>query len=455
MTMITQDIRISCQNSVIKGSGAKSNEGHPWRNWKITLVAMDGEKEVKGKLSVILDHVEYILHPTFEEPRRVKKEEPYLLQEKGWGEFDMRVVLYFTENITDPQVLLFDLNFALSTYSITHTVKFPNASPELVELLSREPLPRKGGKKPMNAVQPASQPPTTTSPTKAKKSSTERTSKKKPVVADSPPSKVAAKKAKSDTKRKSSLDKTMTANRLYSSPSPLIPPPSSSSLSSQPSMLARSPSFTDLSPMQIPVQPTESARHSSFDYVETPAEHVYNLSDVYNLSPIHHAKVDKSVREKWNIPQINMMELAKRMYGMTTEQNEEVQRLIVRYQSDTIKTVVGEDASIGIDLYSLGRPLLEKIWDYLADMASDDNESFTSQDHHPSDLEFGSDADIGQYSDDGEIFDHRPMSDVDEPGFHLSDLESDQEHRLVNGHPIENGHPYHRHHAMDHEDDDY
>jgi hypothetical protein len=47
-----------------------SNEGHPWRNWKITLVAMDGEKEVKGRLTLLLDHVDYILHPTFKDPRR-------------------------------------------------------------------------------------------------------------------------------------------------------------------------------------------------------------------------------------------------------------------------------------------------------------------------------------------------------------------------------------------------
>lgn len=33
---------------------------------------MEGEKEIKGKLSIILDHVCYILHPTFEEPRRGK-----------------------------------------------------------------------------------------------------------------------------------------------------------------------------------------------------------------------------------------------------------------------------------------------------------------------------------------------------------------------------------------------
>lgn len=69
-SLITQDIKITCENNIIKGPGAKSVDGHPWRNWKITLIAMDDGKEVKGKLSTILDHVEYILHPTFEEPRR-------------------------------------------------------------------------------------------------------------------------------------------------------------------------------------------------------------------------------------------------------------------------------------------------------------------------------------------------------------------------------------------------
>ncbi|CAO3611795.1 unnamed protein product [Mucor hiemalis] len=115
MAKVSQDIKISCHNSVIKGTLAKSNNGHPWRNWKITLVAMEGEKEIKGKLSIILDHVCYILHPTFEEPRRVKTEEPYVLEEKGWGEFDMRILLYFADNLTDPKVLTFDLNFANPT----------------------------------------------------------------------------------------------------------------------------------------------------------------------------------------------------------------------------------------------------------------------------------------------------------------------------------------------------
>ncbi|RCI05487.1 hypothetical protein CU098_009485 [Rhizopus stolonifer] len=352
---------------------------------------MDGDKEVKGKLSVILDHVEYILHPTFEDPRRVKKEEPYVLQEKGWGEFDMRVVLYFAENITDPQVLLFDLNFAMTQYSITHTVKFPNASPELIELLAREPLPRKGGKKPMSTV-PISK----------------KVSKKKPV---SPQPKIS-KKPKPEIKRKPSLDTTI------SPPLPLLSPNIT---------MARSPSFTDLSPIEnSPLTEVHEDR----------AEHVYKMSDVYHLNSVHHAKIDKSVRDKWDIPQINMMELAKRMYRMTPEQTEELQKIIAHHRPEHLRTMIQEDTNtVGIDLYSLGKPLLEKLWDYLADMASDDNESFTSQDHHPSDLEFGSDV---EYNSDGEIFDdNRSLSDMDEPGFPLSDFESDQEHKLTNGH-VEN-----------------
>jgi hypothetical protein len=39
----------------------------------VTLVAVDDGKEVPGKLQAMLDHVEYILHPTFFNPRRGKK----------------------------------------------------------------------------------------------------------------------------------------------------------------------------------------------------------------------------------------------------------------------------------------------------------------------------------------------------------------------------------------------
>ncbi|KAG0788042.1 hypothetical protein G6F16_009651 [Rhizopus arrhizus] len=139
MTSVFQEFKISCHNSIIRGASAQSSDGHPWRNWQVTLVAMEDGKEVKGKSSLILDHVEYILHPTFDNPRRIMKKEPYLLQEKGWGEFDLRALLHFTNNLAAPKIIVFDLNFAQPTYSVIEKIEFPNASAELVHLLSLKP----------------------------------------------------------------------------------------------------------------------------------------------------------------------------------------------------------------------------------------------------------------------------------------------------------------------------
>lgn len=67
------------------------------------------------------------------------KKEPYLLQEKGWGEFDLRALLHFTNNLAAPKIIVFDLNFAQPTYSVIEKIEFPNASAELVHLLSLKP----------------------------------------------------------------------------------------------------------------------------------------------------------------------------------------------------------------------------------------------------------------------------------------------------------------------------
>ncbi|KAI9498083.1 yeats family-domain-containing protein [Zychaea mexicana] len=147
MMDLTQDIKITCQNSIMKGAGAHTVDGHPMRNWKIKLVAVDGGKEKKGRLTELLDHVEYILHPTFKDPRRVVTKEPYLLQEKGWGEFDMRIVLYFANNIANTELLSFDLNFRQAQYSVVKTLVFQSPSTELVNILNRDPAPLPPAKK--------------------------------------------------------------------------------------------------------------------------------------------------------------------------------------------------------------------------------------------------------------------------------------------------------------------
>lgn len=123
---------------------------------------------------------------------------------------------------------------------------------------------------------------------------------------------------------------------------------------------------------------------------------------------------------------------------------------------------------MGIDLYSLGVPLLEKLWDYVGDMASDDNESFTSQDHHSSDLDFDSDVEQGEYNseDDGENPNGYLDNNIDEPGYHLSDYNSEdggytssslKTNGYLNHHTAENG-GYHQEISdleVQEEDDDY
>ncbi|KAG0767842.1 hypothetical protein G6F57_002844 [Rhizopus arrhizus] len=137
MNELSQEIKIICQNSLIKGS-AKAADGHPWRNWKVKVVAVDNYRERKGKLSYLLDRVEYVLHPTFENPVRTSFKEPYLLQEKGWGEFDMRVVLYFKNDWAEPQNIFFDLHFREPTYTILHKVTFYHPPLPLARLITHE-----------------------------------------------------------------------------------------------------------------------------------------------------------------------------------------------------------------------------------------------------------------------------------------------------------------------------
>ncbi|KAI7892967.1 uncharacterized protein EV154DRAFT_479878 [Mucor mucedo] len=381
---VSQDIKISCHNSVIKGSGAKSNDGHPWRNWKITLVAMEGEKEIKGKLSIILDHVCYILHPTFEEPRR--------------------------DNLTDPKVLTFDLNFAQGNYSKTHKIEFPNASPELIKLLARDPSvntssSRKGGSS-ISSSKSKSKSSTdnnindTNSSTSSSSSSNSRqTAKKKPASSSS---------SSSNTPHAKTAKKAKPENMPKPDPAKSKPEKYPKKTSYSPTSLPRSPILNDLSSA-----PNSSPAHSQITSTATPdsidekivspstnttvpdndnADHVYSMSDVYNLDSIHRAKLDDETRERWAIPE--------RIYRMTPDQYEEIQQIIADNQTKDMRFMAEEDGGVGVDLYSLGPSLLEKLWDYSADMASDDNQSFTSQDPHASDLELDSDMEQGEYNSD-------------------------------------------------------
>lgn len=53
----------------------------------------------------------------------VIKKPPFLLQEKGWGEFDMEIVLHGTDKGGDHTVR-HDLNFQKNMYESVHTIVY-------------------------------------------------------------------------------------------------------------------------------------------------------------------------------------------------------------------------------------------------------------------------------------------------------------------------------------------
>jgi transcription initiation factor IIF auxiliary subunit len=50
------------------------------------------------------------------------KEEPYLLKEEGWGEFDLRIMLHFVDDFAPREIIVFDLNFKEPRYFKLHPV---------------------------------------------------------------------------------------------------------------------------------------------------------------------------------------------------------------------------------------------------------------------------------------------------------------------------------------------
>lgn len=261
----------------------------------------------------------------FDSLHEVKTEEPYVLEEKGWGEFDMRIVLCFVDNVTDPKVLTFDLHFAQSNYSTTHKLEFPNASQELIKLLAKDPSSsRKGGKKPMSSTSSS-----TSNKSKSKSnndnnnannnsnssSSSRQIAKKKPV--SSSPHAKTAKKAKPESTTTITTPATTTKSKStekYSKKSSYSPP----SLSRSPSLSPAPdspPLHSHITNTATPDSSTTSTSNEKNSSVKTSpaknntildgnAEHIYNMHDVYNLDAIHRAKLDEATRERWGIPEV-------------------------------------------------------------------------------------------------------------------------------------------------------
>ncbi|KAF2851815.1 transcription initiation factor-like protein subunit [Plenodomus tracheiphilus IPT5] len=107
-------------------------EGYPMRKWSIEVWLLDDQgNEV---LPNVFEKCTYNLHPTFDRNKQVFKKPPFRIDEKGWGEFDMNIVLTAVGKGGE-HTLDHDLNFQSERYEAKHQVTFRNPKPELLALL--------------------------------------------------------------------------------------------------------------------------------------------------------------------------------------------------------------------------------------------------------------------------------------------------------------------------------
>ncbi|KAI8084755.1 yeats family-domain-containing protein [Halteromyces radiatus] len=354
---IYQEIRISCKSSWTTEQDA---DGNTLRNWEVSLVAIDDGKQVPGKLQAMLDHVEYILHPTFPNPRRDISDEPYLLKESGWGEFDLRIMLHFADEFAPREIIVFDLNFKEPHYSKTHLVTFSDVSAEVASYLES-----------LKDI--------------AKESSHQKSKKKLP--------------QNNHHYNNGNMNDQHNSNgyNYYSDDELSLPATSSSSLSPAPpalsppsDLLTPQQDFDEISPlsegqhyvglMDNDVQRVTNGNRSRQDENDNNnddddpqiEDEVLNENDIDNLNPIHYEQHDSSTCEAWNIPErFNMVELARRLSLLSESQAETLTTMIRKYQNNTM-SVDQKDGEMTLDLYSLGAPLLGQIWAFTDSLFGND-----------------------------------------------------------------------------------
>ncbi|KAH3687240.1 hypothetical protein WICPIJ_001776, partial [Wickerhamomyces pijperi] len=97
-------------------------EGFPMRKWSIEVHLLDQQGQISS--DNIFDKVTYHLHPTFVNPTRVIKKPPFKIEEQGWGEFELFVVLTLLDKSGDRKIP-HDLNFQSEYYEVDHKIKIP------------------------------------------------------------------------------------------------------------------------------------------------------------------------------------------------------------------------------------------------------------------------------------------------------------------------------------------
>ncbi|KAJ2492110.1 transcription factor TFIIF complex subunit Tfg3 [Coemansia sp. RSA 2050] len=106
------------------------------RTWSCTVQ----EGRAKGTNALQLPYVkkvEFILHETFENPHRVVSHPPFKVEEEGWGEFDLVIMVHFV-NCPEPYKIVHDLNFhSGESYRKSYDFVIPNPSPGFLALFNK------------------------------------------------------------------------------------------------------------------------------------------------------------------------------------------------------------------------------------------------------------------------------------------------------------------------------
>ncbi|KAK9475164.1 yeats family-domain-containing protein [Dipodascopsis tothii] len=129
---VVRSVKIITTSEILKDV-PPVQEGFPMRKWsvKLAIVGADGEDVAPN----LFDKVTYRLHPTFVNPNRTIKKPPFKLEEQGWGEFDLTVVMHVADKGGEHTVI-HDLNFLQARYESVHKFSFPTGKPLLSRLLA-------------------------------------------------------------------------------------------------------------------------------------------------------------------------------------------------------------------------------------------------------------------------------------------------------------------------------
>ncbi|OMJ09737.1 Protein AF-9 [Smittium culicis] len=117
-----------------------SDSGFNLYNWSVSLLEGRPGFDNNSRVLPYVKQVEFHLHDTFPSPVRFIKRPPYVVSEKGWGEFELVIVIHFNDFDLEPMEITHDLCFSKGPeYIEKYSKNIGIVSEEFEALLNRRP----------------------------------------------------------------------------------------------------------------------------------------------------------------------------------------------------------------------------------------------------------------------------------------------------------------------------